>query len=59
MTTATAGRRILVMCAHPDDADVHAGGTVARWVDEGRAVHYVLLTSGDKGTPIRRSRGTR
>jgi len=31
MTTATAGRRILVLCAHPDDADVHASGTVARY----------------------------
>ena len=42
--------RVLVMTAHPDDADMHAGGTVARWVDEGHDVRYVLFTSGDKGT---------
>ena len=41
--------RVLVMTAHPDDADVHAGGAVARWVDEGHEVHYLLFTSGDKG----------
>src|SRR3989304_4126658 len=40
---------VLVMIAHPDDADVHGGGAVARWVDEGREVHDVLFTSGDKG----------
>lgn len=40
---------VLVMTAHPDDADVHGGGAVAGWVDEGREVHYVLFTSGDKG----------
>jgi len=41
--------RVLVITAHPDDADVHAGGAVARWVDEGHEVHYLLFTSGDKG----------
>lgn len=42
-------RNILVIMAHPDDADVHAGGTLARWVDEGHHVHYLIFTSGDKG----------
>lgn len=49
MTGSGAGKRVLVMIAHPDDADVHAGGTVARCVDEGHDVHYILFTSGDKG----------
>lgn len=44
-----AARRILVLIAHPDDADVHAGGTIARWVDEGADVQLVVATSGDKG----------
>jgi LmbE family N-acetylglucosaminyl deacetylase len=42
-------RRILVMTAHPDDADIMAGGTVAQWVDEGHEVGYVIFTRGDKG----------
>jgi LmbE family N-acetylglucosaminyl deacetylase len=42
-------RRILVATAHPDDADIMAGGTVARWVDEGHDVHSVIFTRGDKG----------
>ena len=41
--------RILVMTAHPDDADIMAGGTMARWVDEGHEVHLVVFTRGDKG----------
>jgi LmbE family N-acetylglucosaminyl deacetylase len=42
-------QRILVMTAHPDDADIMAGGTVARWCDEGHDVHLVNFTRGDKG----------
>src|SRR5437868_14261548 len=40
---------ILLVQAHPDDADFGASGTVARWTREGRRVHYLLCTSGDKG----------
>jgi hypothetical protein len=39
MMTDGSTRRILIITAHPDDADVHAGGTIARWVDEG---HHAL-----------------
>ncbi len=42
---------ILFVQAHPDDADFGAAGTVALWAREGRRVHYLLCTSGDKGTP--------
>jgi len=44
---------ILVVVAHPDDAEFGAGGTVARWVREGRQVAYVVCTSGEKGTQDR------
>jgi LmbE family N-acetylglucosaminyl deacetylase len=47
--TAEEKKRILLITAHPDDADVHAGGTIARWVEEGHDVHSVIATSGDKG----------
>lgn len=47
--TVEAKKRILLITAHPDDADVHAGGTIARWVDDGHEVHSLIVTSGDKG----------
>jgi LmbE family N-acetylglucosaminyl deacetylase len=42
--------RVLVVAAHPDDIEFGAAGTVARWVDEGSQVRYLLMTRGDKGT---------
>jgi LmbE family N-acetylglucosaminyl deacetylase len=43
-------RRILVIVAHPDDAEFGCGGSVARWVAEGWDVHYCLFTSGNRGS---------
>jgi LmbE family N-acetylglucosaminyl deacetylase len=43
-------RRILVIVAHPDDAEFGCGGTVARWTAEDREVHYVIVTSGNRGS---------
>ncbi len=43
-------REVLVLCAHPDDAEAHASGTVAAWVKEGWTVRYIVFTSGDKGS---------
>jgi len=42
--------RVLVVAAHPDDIEFGASGTVARWVDEGAGVDYLLVTRGDKGS---------
>ncbi len=44
------GDRIMVVVAHPDDAEFMCSGSVAKWAREGREVVYVLCTSGDKGT---------
>jgi len=41
---------ILVVSPHPDDSEFGAAGSVARWTREGKAVVYVICTSGDKGT---------
>jgi LmbE family N-acetylglucosaminyl deacetylase len=41
---------IMVITAHPDDAEFGAAGSVAKWVREGKRVVYVVCTSGDKGT---------
>ena len=44
---------VMVLSAHPDDAEFGAAGTVARWTNEGKAVVYVICTNGDKGTSDR------
>jgi len=41
---------VLVVSAHPDDAELSCGGTIAKWVAAGRHIHYVICTNGDKGT---------
>ncbi|MCS6963414.1 PIG-L deacetylase family protein [Thermoflexus sp.] len=42
--------RILVVMAHPDDPEFAAGGTIARWIQEGHEVIYCLATRGEKGS---------
>ena len=44
---------VLVLSAHPDDAEFGAAGTVAKWTDDGQTVVYVICTNGDKGTSDR------
>ncbi|MGI8794062.1 MAG: PIG-L deacetylase family protein [Acidimicrobiales bacterium] len=46
----TAPKRALAIYAHPDDADVSCGGTLARWAATGAKVRVVVCTSGDKGS---------
>ena len=46
-------RSVLVVVAHPDDAEFMAAGTIAKWAAEGKEINYVLCTAGDKGTSDR------
>jgi LmbE family N-acetylglucosaminyl deacetylase len=41
---------VLAIYAHPDDPDVAAGGTLARWSDAGSTVHVCICAEGDKGS---------
>jgi len=50
MIEAAERRRMLVVGAHPDDPEFGCAGTVAKWVLDGNTAHYLLLTSGDKGS---------
>jgi LmbE family N-acetylglucosaminyl deacetylase len=43
---------VLGVFAHPDDAEIGAGGTLARWASQGREVHLLILTNGDKGSQV-------
>ena len=42
--------RVLLICAHPDDPEFSAGGTVASWVQAGTLAAYVIVTDGSKGS---------
>ncbi len=41
--------RVMVIVAHPDDADFGPAATIAGWVRGGSAAHLVCCTSGDAG----------
>lgn len=45
--------RVMVVVAHPDDAEFSSAGTIAKFSSEGKHVVVVLCTSGDKGTARR------
>jgi LmbE family N-acetylglucosaminyl deacetylase len=45
---------MLVISAHPDDAEFGVAGTVANWTRAGKKVGYVVCTRGEKGTTDRR-----
>lgn len=46
----TPPQRLLVLMAHPDDVEFVMGGTVAKWIQAGTVVSYVLATRGDAGS---------
>jgi LmbE family N-acetylglucosaminyl deacetylase len=48
--TMPDGSSVLVVMAHPDDAEFGCGGTIAKWAAAGKEINYVLCTSGDKGS---------
>jgi len=41
--------RIIAFGAHPDDAELSAGGAAALWAARGHAVKFVSMTNGDIG----------
>jgi LmbE family N-acetylglucosaminyl deacetylase len=42
--------RVLIVLAHPDDAEYFAGGTLALWAKNGAHLTLLLVTSGGKGS---------
>ncbi|MPY91066.1 MAG: PIG-L family deacetylase [Luteitalea sp.] len=41
--------RIIAFGAHPDDAELKAGGVAASWAAQGHEVKFVAMTNGDVG----------
>ena len=44
--------RVIVFGAHPDDAELDAGGTAAMWAAGGHHVKFVSTTNGDIGHAV-------
>jgi LmbE family N-acetylglucosaminyl deacetylase len=42
--------RALVVMAHPDDAEISCGATMAKWCSQGAIVNLLVLTNGDRGS---------
>jgi len=43
-------KSVLVIAAHPDDAEFQCGSTLAKWAAAGTIVHLLICTDGSKGT---------
>jgi len=43
--------RILVLSPHTDDGEIGAGGTIARFVEEGKEIYYVAFSSCEASVP--------
>ena len=50
MSMADVPKKFLVSTPHPDDAEMGAGGTIAKWIKEGAEGVLVVCTNGDKGS---------
>jgi len=51
MTNSLEQLSVLVIGAHPDDAEILCGGTMGRYVDAGARVTIAIATNGEVGGP--------
>lgn len=47
--SAWRGKRLMVITAHPDDAEYFAGGLIATFTAAGGNASYLIMTNGDGG----------
>ena len=45
-----APERVLVVIPHPNDSELWCAGSVAKWIQDGAQVRYVVCPDGSKGT---------
>jgi LmbE family N-acetylglucosaminyl deacetylase len=43
-------KKAMVIFAHPDDAEIGTGATIAKWIENSSEVVYVLATTGSSGS---------
>ncbi len=41
-------KRVIVLAPHTDDGEIGCGGTIARFIEEGRKVYYVAFSAAQK-----------
>lgn len=46
MNNDSGKMNILCLIAHPDDVELMAGGTFAKWISEGHKIHVLTFTDG-------------
>jgi LmbE family N-acetylglucosaminyl deacetylase len=44
-------RKVLVLAPHTDDGEFGCGGSIARFIDEGKDVYYVAFSSAEDSVP--------
>ncbi|WP_424357788.1 PIG-L deacetylase family protein [Methanocella sp. MCL-LM] len=50
--------RILVLSPHTDDGEISAGGSIVRFIEEGKEIFYVAFSSCEKSVPDNLPRDT-
>lgn len=43
--------RVLVLAPHTDDGEFGCGGSIAKFIEEGKAVYYVAFSTAEKSVP--------
>ena len=44
-------KRIMVLAPHADDGEFGCGGSITKWMDEGKEVYYIAFSSAEKSVP--------
>lgn len=50
--------RILVLAPHTDDGEFGCGGSISKWIGEGKTIHYAAFTWAEKSLPAGMPRDT-
>lgn len=51
MTGDMSGKRVLVLAPHTDDGEFGCGGTISRYLQEGREVYYAAFSTAAESVP--------
>ncbi|HLP59712.1 MAG TPA: PIG-L deacetylase family protein [Candidatus Deferrimicrobium sp.] len=51
MTHSIGIERVLVLAPHTDDGEFGCGGSIAKFIDEGKEVYYVAFSTAEKSLP--------
>lgn len=51
-TLESGTNSVLILSPHTDDGELGAGGTIARFIDEGRTVNYIAFSGCETSVPV-------